>query len=105
MTMKLTNLVKVHGLTDELANADRVLAEFEKVKGDTVPVRAFEAAHGYVSVPLLPVPKQVAVSAAKRERAKIVEQLRQLGVEVDDPQQASPTAHIPIPTTHIVLGG
>lgn len=90
--MKLSHLKTVQMLRDALTEADRILRQFEAVKEDTVPAVAclesrdfgrFAGAH----VALLPVPKQVAVSAAIRERSKIVQQLAELGVEVDHVQE------------------
>ena len=91
--MKLSNFEFVDNLRRQLEAADGVLAAFEAVKEETVAVSAHSggglAAYGRgCTVMLLPVPKQVAVSAAKRERDKIVARLAEYGVEVDPPKPA-----------------
>lgn len=83
--MKLSDLTQVRTLNQELEAATKTLAAFEAEKEEMVPVLAHttDLRMGGHTVPLLPVPKAQAVSAAKREREKIVEELRNLGVEVD----------------------
>ncbi len=87
--MKLQDLERIAELRDELESANRVLSAFVQVQGDTVRVQARSIVvdgsygRGGETVDLLPVPKEVAVSAAQRAVSKVVDQLLQLGVQVD----------------------
>jgi hypothetical protein len=83
--MRLEDLDTVRNLRMVLEEADATLKAFDAAETENVPVRAYTCAtHGSLSfaVNLLPVPKQVAVSAARREREKIADKLRSLGVTV-----------------------
>lgn len=82
--MKLKDFDRVRDLRDQLAHAEAVLEEFRKAPGPTVPATAYARDGSYArgaSVALLPVAKEVAVSAAERARSKILAELQQLGVE------------------------
>lgn len=88
--MNLKDLDEVGELKRELEGWRRTLSAFEGAKGDTVPVQARVGSLDYgrgATVDLLPVPKQVAVSAAQRAVSKVIDQLRNLGVEVTDPEE------------------
>lgn len=84
--MDLKDLELVGELKRDLEHADKALAAFEAEPGPTVTaVAATNRAqrHGPIyEVELLPVDKAVAVSAAQRQRSKIVAQLQSLGVTV-----------------------
>lgn len=87
--MNVEDYDKVGALIDRLKLADRTLAAFEQYEGETVPSSArisgnldgFSRGKG-VYVDLLPVPKHVAVSAARRAREKIAAELLALFVVV-----------------------
>lgn len=85
--MRLADIDTVQQLQSRLAHADALIAAFQKVLGATVPCYASSGTTEYgrnnASVALPPVPKEIAVSAAQRERSKIVAELQQLGVSVD----------------------
>lgn len=86
--MELKDLDRVGQLRVDLDYADAVLQAFEEMPGPMVPTQAVSAAkldfgRKVARVDLLPVEKSVAVSAARREREKIVNELRQLGVTVE----------------------
>lgn len=91
--MNLKDLDRTGQLRGKLVLARRTLDAFERFDGETVPSTAYIPRDpnqmGGLSgcVDLLPVPKSQAVSAAKREVSKIVEQLAHLGVEVDEPAE------------------
>lgn len=84
-------------LQEQLRQADHTLAAFEAIEGPTVPCRAitpssFDVGYRRVAtavVDLLPVPKEQAISAAIRARSKIVQELANLGIEVDSPPAAA----------------
>jgi hypothetical protein len=82
--MKLADIEKVRELEEALRRANSTLRTFEMVQGDTVQVfaRADEFRNAWAE--LLPVPKEVAVSAARRAVSKVIAQLAELGVEVQD---------------------
>lgn len=86
--MKLSDLETVNDLKIQLRAVDEVLAAFQRVPGDTVAAYATSDRANYsrgYRVQLLPVPKSLAVSAALREREKVVARLAALGVTVDPP--------------------
>lgn len=95
--MNLSNIDRVRELSNELNHTREVLAAFERMPGDTVPACAHTSVGGYRghSVVLLPVAKSVAVSAAKREVSKVIEQLAHLGVEVDEAVFSLPAVSVP----------
>lgn len=83
--MKATDIETVQEKLQALATQRKVLAAFEKAEGDTVPAFAQAQSCAFqrsVTVQLLPVPKELAVSAAQREVDKLVGELAMLGVEV-----------------------
>lgn len=83
--MRLTDLDTVTELKRELEAADRVVLAFQHAP-PRVPVRAYVEGHNFgrgVHVDLLPVDSAIAISAAERERAKVAEKLRGLGVDVE----------------------
>ncbi len=92
---QLENLLEQgRGLQDRLREADRTIAAFEKIQGDTVRCIAVtedpERGVRYgarLQVDVLPVSKSAAIGAAKRDRFKIVQQLADLGIEVDAPRE------------------
>lgn len=87
--MDLNDLEKVHDLRSGLGYALQTLRAFERVEGDTV--RSFATAN-HQTVVLLPILKEVAISAAKREVSKLIQQLSNLGVTVSEEQGARPPA-------------
>lgn len=84
--MQLKDIEEVLELQRQLQVADSTLRVFESAPGTTVQAQAVVGGCDYgrgARVDLLPVEKALAVSAAKRARSKIVDQLRCLGVSVE----------------------
>lgn len=84
--MKLEHLAIVTKLQADLSEARKNLRNATAYPGATVPVTAdcsFAYGRGAFKVALLPVQKEVVVSAAARAVSKIIGELQQLGVEVD----------------------
>jgi hypothetical protein len=96
--MKLSQLAQLmeqgHDLQRRLDAANRVIKAFEAVKGDMVACIAFSVPPGTpesdygrshrFGVEALPITKAFAISAAVREREKVLAELRDLGVELDE---------------------
>jgi len=90
-------------LKEELDAVDYRLSRFAALEGDVVPCRAFAAQTtmdfgrgGGLYVEVMPVAKSVVISALQRERSKILQRLRDLGVEADEPA-SEPLINHPAP--------
>jgi hypothetical protein len=85
--MKLSDLKKVDELRRKLEDAQAVVTAFEQERNDMVTVQAmtFVDAQGMTrqhTVFLPPVPKIMAVTAAHHVRERIINELKDLGVEL-----------------------
>lgn len=84
--MKLSALDHVDSLRGRLRAANDILKAFEAAP-EFVACKALTDSTNFgrsCSVELAPVPRELAVSAAASARSKIISELAQLGVEVDE---------------------
>jgi hypothetical protein len=97
--MKLSQLSQLldagHVLVERLLEADRIIEAFKAQPGDLVACRAFATGAGaptdsnygrwhVLSVEVLPIDRKYALSAAVRQRAKVLAELAALDVDLDN---------------------
>lgn len=81
--MNIKDLEEVRRLSNTMRYQAGVVRSIESLDGPTIPCYARSMAYDIDDVPLMPVTKEVVLSAAKRELSKTVAALQALGVTVD----------------------